>query len=350
MKTDMKINGISIMAALAALCLCIVSCKKDKDEETVSYSSFRGDLSFEIPSYVHKGDVYELIPGGDIRRAADDDNEGAYGLVWTVDLRSASDTVRFEGEDASTNDGSMIFSVPDTLCNITLTLKAFADGYASTSVSRTIMVIDPSEENGSLTGRTFPAGVKSFKDARDGENYRYVRVGGRDWMAENLAWDGAGNSFDNAPVMDALLGRFYTWEEAQNACPAGWRLPANDDWIALAADVTGKTYTDKMSVLEGLSGAMMLPEAYINEYRMWEYQPKFDVDNRTGLAVLPAGYSTVKEDDWAFFGFTRYALFWTADAFDADNGCYRQIHADQPGVSAGYAGKAYFGASVRCVR
>ncbi len=339
-----------IAVSLAALCICAVSCKHDKDDDTTSYSYFEGDLSFDIPGYVQKGEVYRLMPEGDLRRADDDDSEDSYGLVWTIDLRSVSDTVRYEGEDASSNDGSMIYSIPDTLCDISVTLKAYASGYSATSVSKTVIVIDPSEEDGSLTGRTFPDGIQSFTDSRDSRSYRYVSLGGTDWMAENLAWDGAGHSFDEAEVMDELVGRFYTWDEAVSACPSGWRLPSNQDWTALARTVTGVQYDDDLAALEGLAGSLMVPEAYINQYRMWDYQPAFDITNSTSLSILPTGYATIADGVWTFSGFTYYAAFWTSDERDADEGYYRLIYASQPAVSVGAAAKEYFATVVRCVR
>lgn len=346
----MKFNRISLALGLMALCLGIVSCKKDKDDETVTYAAFSGDLGFEIPAYVRKGEVYRLSPTGDLARSADDGSEDSYGLVWTVDLRGASDTVRFEGEDASLNDGSMIFSIPDSLCDITLTLKAYASGYSAVSVSRSIMVIDPAEENGSLSGRDFPEGTMTFVDGRDGRAYRYRRIGGTDWMSENLAWDGAGRSFEESSVMDAIAGRFYRWEEAQSACPQGWRLPSNSDWLALAEAVTGTPFTDELGALDGLAGALMSPEAYVNQYRMWDYQPEFDIDNRSGLSMLPTGYATIMDGAWSFHGFTQYASFWTSDEHDARQGCYRLLHYNNPAVMSNYADKELFATSVRCVR
>jgi len=33
----------------------------------------------------------------------------------------------------------------------------------------------------------------------------------------------------------AIFGLLYTWESALNACPAGWRLPTQDEWNLLSA-------------------------------------------------------------------------------------------------------------------
>ena len=37
-------------------------------------------------------------------------------------------------------------------------------------------------------------------------------------------------------------GRLYTWQEAMNACPNGWRLPTDDEWWAMAGQF-GKAHS-----------------------------------------------------------------------------------------------------------
>jgi uncharacterized protein (TIGR02145 family) len=63
-------------------------------------------------------------------------------------------------------------------------------------------------------------------------------------MAENLNYDGKedgvseiGVCYDNNSNHCEAYGRLYTWEDANNACPDGWRLPSNTGWNTLVSYV-----------------------------------------------------------------------------------------------------------------
>lgn len=55
------------------------------------------------------------------------------------------------------------------------------------------------------------------------------------WMAQSLSFE-MGESkckYDSDPNCESY-GRLYTWGAANNACPAGWHLPSDDEWYLLA--------------------------------------------------------------------------------------------------------------------
>lgn len=80
--------------------------------------------------------------------------------------------------------------------------------------------------------------AQQLVDARDGQTYQTVELGGLRWMAENLRYATPRSScYENLPENCEKFGRLYLFSEALGACPAGWRLPSDTDWMKLEAAV-----------------------------------------------------------------------------------------------------------------
>lgn len=108
----------------------------------------------------------------------------------------------------------------------------------------------------------------------DGNQYKWVRIGGLDWMAENLnsgapyyLWESedewgdygytiyAGDRVKSATYYKTFAN-YYTYKQALDNAPEGWRLPTDDDWKALEKEL-GVSDVDQMGWRNG-GGLLMV--------------------------------------------------------------------------------------------
>jgi uncharacterized protein (TIGR02145 family) len=88
----------------------------------------------------------------------------------------------------------------------------------------------------------------TFKDPRDGREYSTVKMDDIEWFREDLDYDdhedytgGMGDLFPNLHVpsyKEEGSSRMYGFNESQEACPDGWKIPDRSDWINLFRKIT----------------------------------------------------------------------------------------------------------------
>jgi len=330
-----------VLLTLVSASICaFTDCKKDEDEtDDTEYLS--GRVLFDVDQYIKPGQQIHLVPTG----GTHPEGEGI-GYIWSFGWKSAKDTTRFDTDPASVT-GAVDVIFPDETGQYTITLYAYAVDYYSLSSSTTVTVVDD-RLNASLTNTGIRATNSKVTDPRDGKTYYTRQIGDLIWMRNNLSYADAGVPYSSAPAMTNISGNYYTWEEAKSACPEGWRLPTEQDWLALGNAILPEETLTSDSVWKGAAGALMA-DAYFHEKKMWEYWPEVKITNSTGFSAIPAGYATDGEHV-KFFGPYDYATFWSADEADEENAIYRYINVKSPDVYVGYADKSNFRATVRCVK
>jgi len=134
--------------------------------------------------------------------------------------------------------------------------------------------------------------VSTFTDTRDGKVYKIVKIGSQTWFAENLNYALWGSKcYENKANNCAKYGRLYNWKKANKACPAGWRLPNDDDWTTLLDYVGGSDTAGKK--LKSTSG--------------WENNGNGTDDY--GFSALPGG---IGDGSGVFFNAGYVSLWWSA--------------------------------------
>lgn len=188
--------------------------------------------------------------------------------------------------------------------------------------------------------------MDTFVDERDQKAYRIVRIGNQVWLAENLAYiphvspgstqggiwvydyDGTDPSEARATDNFKTYGCLYDPDTAITASPAGWHLPTEDEWKALArffgpsADDGNKM--KKPGLWKSNSGAT----------------------NSSGFSALPGGMRT---SDGSFAGLGTGASFWSGSKWGGGDFWHFYMEDVSPYVRSNPNSRAW-GFSVRCIR
>lgn len=321
-KSQMKITkSLFIFLAVAAV---LASCKKE--EETPTYKAFTGSFAVgEMPSIVNPGMKFHFEVSGDLA-LSEDETDKTLEIVYTFQTSemTKADTVR-----------TFDLVIPDKTGEYSLTARASAKGYTSKTISFNVSIY--SEK--SITGAD-KSSLKTIRDTRDSRLYHTTTVGGRTWMADNLAYyakDGKGAytigyPYLGEPAAENITGAFYTWSQAMEiTCPTGYRIPTVDEWRSLGDD----------------AGKLMV-DAYFNGKRMWDYWPEVRRTNAFSFFAYPFGYASVVDGEYSFKGFGDYAFYW-AD----DNGqpacCYLFVESSELKFWTSPS-NSDFAAQIRCIK
>ncbi len=170
----------------------------------------------------------------------------------------------------------------------------------------------------------------TFIDSRDGQMYKWVKIGEQVWMAENLNYKTNSGSwcYDNDLYFCKKYGRLYNWETAMKVCPDGWHLPSDNEWTKLVNYLGGEEVAGEK--LKSASG-----------WRL--YEGKNYGNNESGFSALPGGNRLY---NGTFYSIGYYGFWWSSTEHSSTSAWYRYNYSS---VSRSSSHKDN-GFSVRCLR
>lgn len=214
----------------------------------------------------------------------------------------------------------------------------------------------------------------TFIDLRDGQEYKWARVGNQIWMAENMNYDfpdcpncsHCNDIIDDDTIIESeescdIYGRLYRYEEALEVCPIGWHLPSDGEWMDLEYNLgmplSEITLFDPANevIYRGADTNVggMLKESGTAHW----WSPNTGATNESGLSFLPGGYI---EYTWLYPYNTIYfftpgfmGIWWAYTEEDPNDplftAWYRALQYNYEGVVRRKT-VAYQNLSVRCIK
>ncbi len=275
------------------------------------------------------------------------------GIVWNTNPNPTT-------ENYKTTDGAGIGNFSSNMTGLEYNTKYYVRAYATNS--------EGTAYGNSVTFRThgIVGGSGTVTDI-DGNTYQTIIIGTQEWMAENLAYlpsvsppsEESGTNphyyvygYNGTNISEAkdtenfdTYGVLYNWVAATTACPAGWRLPTDNDWKEMEMSLGMSEIEANEENWRGTNEGSKLAGNYLlwitgdltNNYEFWT----------SAFAALPGGYRFIN----GTFGDIKYRGKWWTDT-EFPGGSYswaRELYYHNTKVSRFIFLKEY-GYSVRCVK
>jgi uncharacterized protein (TIGR02145 family) len=173
-----------------------------------------------------------------------------------------------------------------------------------------------------------PNETGTFKDERDGQVYKWVKIGKQIWMAQNMNYmthNGCWSYNDDVKNRN-IYGLLYDFDQIKEVCPKGWHVPNEQEWEELETTISSGTADLNAGTGKGYNASCLLE------------------GGESGFNILFAG----KHSHGKTIGLGEFAWFWTSTRID------NPIHIIVVNKTTGYLGRNRIGSayacSLRCVK
>jgi uncharacterized protein (TIGR02145 family) len=207
----------------------------------------------------------------------------------------------------------------------------------------------------------------------DNTNYPAIKIGDQVWMAKNLAWlpsvnkqnDGSNttsmyyvydyNGTDIAAAKKmtqySTYGVLYNWPAAKTACPKGWHLPTDTEWLFLESYLISFGYNyDGTAKVNKIAKSMAATTNWNPDNRTGTVGNNLTLNNKSGFTGLPGGGRYSLSGLGYYTGIVLEGNWWSSTEASATNAWSRNLNWEYVDLFRDNNSGRSSGISVRCVR
>ena len=220
-----------------------------------------------------------------------------------------------------------------------LSFESCANSTTNSAAGHSAQVLSSSSSTSVQSSSSNSIQYGTLVDLRDSQTYKTVVIGTQTWMAQNLDYTmGASSCYDDSVKNCQTYGRLYSWISADSACPQGWHLPSDSEWVVMEEFLGMDSNATQHTGGRGTTQGTMLK----SDTSLWIINAG---NNATGFSAIPSGI--YGETQYSILGDIAY--FWTSTPVDSTDAFFRALIGSYPTITKILFPMSYR-MSVRCIK